>query len=231
MFLPGNRRKLWVRLVMIVAAAGLFVVGYQWGNRFQHRGGPPAIGGVLVAPPIALSDFHLQDPDGRPVNRDRLAQGWALLTYGDLTQAQGQLAISRLIEVHNRLAERPELSAELLLVLVQSGSAPNLARDFNRLTPALVIAEGGPDELAKLADALGGAPAPLPGDTAGALLFLIAPGGNLVALFTPGQGPATVAQDLMALADYPDLLKPPERPSIAPPATSTVVPSTEPSTQ
>ena len=230
-FLPGNRRKLWVRLVMIAAAAGLFVVGYQWGNRFQHRGGPPAIGGVLVAPPIDLSDFHLQDPDGRPVNRDRLAQGWALLTYGDLTQAQGQLAISRLIEVHNRLAERPELSAELRLVLVQSGSAPNLARDFNRLTPALDHRRGWAGRAGQVGGCPGRGPGAPPGDTAGALLFLIAPGGNLVALFTPGQGPATVAQDLMALADYPDLLQPPERPSIAPPATSTVVPSTEPSTQ
>jgi len=119
-FLPGNRRSLPVRLVMIAAAVGLFVVGYQWGNRFQHRGGPPTIAGVLVSPPIALSDFALQDPEGRPVSRDRLSQGWTLLTYGDLTQAQGHLAVNRLLEVFNRLADHPALRAELRLDVLES---------------------------------------------------------------------------------------------------------------
>jgi hypothetical protein len=213
MFLPDKRRPLWVRLVMIAAAAGLFVVGYQWGNRFKHHRGPPAIAGVLVSPPIELSDFHLQDPDGLPVDRERLGQGWTLLTYGDLTSAQGHLAINRLIEIRNRLADHPELSADLRLVLVQTSDAPNLARDFSRLTPSLLIAGGGPNELAKLADALGGAPPPVPGDDAGAMLFLIAPGARLVALFTPGQGPATVATDLVALSEYPDLLTHTEPPA------------------
>jgi hypothetical protein len=221
-FLPGNRRSLPVRLVMIAAAAGLFVVGYQWGNRYQHRGGPPAIAGVLVSPPIDLSDFALQDPDGRPVNRDRLNQGWTLLTYGDLTQAQGHLAVNRLLEIHNRLADRPELRAELRLVLVQNSEAPNLARDFSRLSPSLTIAGGGAEELGRLAEALGGAPPPTPGDDAGAALFLIAPGARLVALFTPGQDPATVAADLAALSEQPDLLAPPPSPTPPPPKESAI---------
>jgi len=232
-FLPGNRRSLPVRLVMIAAAAGLFVVGYQWGNRYQYRGGPPAIAGVLVSPPIDLSDFALHDPDGRPVTRDRLSQGWTLLTYGDLTQAQGHLAVNRLLEVHNRLADRPDLRAELRLVLVQTSDAPNLARDFNRLTPSLIVAGGEAEELTKLADALGGAPAPLPGDDTGAALFLIAPGARLVALFTPGQGPTTVAADLTALSEAPGLLEPAKPQSSAPgvPPAPAPVPQTSPATQ
>ena len=233
MFLPGNRRSLPVRLVMIAAAAGLFVVGYQWGNRYQHRGGPPVIAGVLVSPPIDLSDFALRDPDGRPVTRDRLGQDWTLLTYGDLTQAQGHLAVNRLLEVRNRLADSPELQAGLRLVLVQTSEAPNLARDFSRLTPSLIIAGGEAEELAELADALGGAPTPIPGDDTGSALFLIAPGARLVALFTPGQGPATVASDLQALAEYPELLEPGETAASASgvPANPASVPQTSPSTQ
>jgi hypothetical protein len=232
-FLPGNRRSLPVRLVMIAAAAGLFVVGYQWGNRYQHHPGPPAIAGVLVSPPIDLSDFALQDPDGRPVTRDRLSEGWTLLTYGDLTQAQGHLAVNRLVEIHNRLADRPELRAGLRLVLVQSGDAPNLARDFNRLHPSLIIAGGAAEELTKLADALGGVPAPAPGDDAGAAQFLIAPGARLVALFTPGQGPATVASDLAALAEHPDLLEPvePRASALGVPPNPTPAPPAGPATQ
>jgi len=218
-----------VRLVMIAAAAGLFVVGYQWGNRYQHRGGPPAIAGVLVSPPIDLSDFALSDPDGRPVTRDRLRRGWTLLTYGDLTQAQGHLAVNRLLEVRNQLSDRPDLQAELRLVLVQPREAPNLARDFNRLNPSLTIAGGEAEELDKLADALGGAPAPMPGDDAGAALFLVAPGARLVALFTPGQGPATVASDLFALTEHPDLLEPVPAPGV--PATPAPRPQTHPATQ
>lgn len=220
MFLPDKRRSGWVRLVMILAAAGLFVVGYQWGNRFKYSG-PPKIAGVLVAPPLDLSEFALHDPEGRPVNRDRLRDGWTLLTYADLTQAQGHLAVNRLIEVYNRLADRPEDRAELRLVLVQSRDAPNLARDFNRLNPALIVAGGEPGAMALLADALGGAPAPTPGDDAGSPLYLIAPGARLVALFTPGQGPATVAADLGTLFEAPDLLTPP-----APPPTPTKAPTT-----
>jgi hypothetical protein len=232
-FLSGNRRSLPVRLVMIAAAAGLFVVGYQWGNRYKHPSGPPAIAGILVSPPIDLSDFTLRDPDGRPLTRDGLSQGWTLLTYGDLTQAQGHLAINRLLEIHNRLADRPELRAELRLVLVQTSDAPNLARDFNRLTPSLIVAGGEAGELSKLADALGGAPAPTPGDDAGAPLFLIAPGARLAALFTPGQGPATVATDLAALAEAPELPRRAESHVAQPnPTTAPVLaPTTDPSTR
>jgi hypothetical protein len=223
-FLPGNRRSLLVRLIMIAAAAGLFAVGYQWGNRFQHRGGPPAIAGILVTPPIDLSDFSLRDPDGRPVTRERLAKGWTLLTYGDLTRAQGHLAVNRLLDVYNRLADHPELRAALHLVLVQTSDAPNLARDFNRLSPALIVAGGEPAELANLADALGGAPEPTPGDDAGAALYLIAPGARLVALFTPGQGPATMAADLVTLSERPDVFQAP-REQIPPPTPAPLPPT------
>ena len=192
---------------MIAAAAGLFVVGYQWGNRYKFAGGPPAVAGVLVSPPIELSDFALHDPEGRPVTGNRLREGWTLLTYGDLTQARGHLTVNRLLEIHNRLADHPELRAQVRLVLVQTADAPNLARDFNRLSPALVIAGGDAEEMDRLADALGGAPAPTPGDDAGSTLFLIAPGARLVELFTPGHGAATVAADLVALSARPDLLE------------------------
>jgi len=224
MFLSNNRRSLPVRLVMIAAAAGLFVVGYQWGNRYRYGEGPPAIAGVLVSPPMDLSDFALQDADGRAVTRDRLSDGWTLLSYGDLTRAQGQLAVNRLLEVRNRLADRPELRANLRLVLVETTEAPNLARDFNRLDPSLIIAQGEPADLRQLADALGGAPAPIPGDDAGTALYLIAPGARLVALFTPGQGPETIASDLKRLWDHP-LPEEPKRPEA--PGPGTPAPTTE----
>lgn len=228
MFVPGNRRSLPVRLVMIAAAAGLFVIGYQWGNQYKRPAGPPAIAGVLVAPPLDLSDFSLQDAEGRPVNRDRLAQGWTLLTYGDLTQAQGHLAVNRLLEVYNRLADQPELRAALHLVLVQAGSAeaPNLARDFSRLSPALNIAGGDPEQRALLADALGGAPEPPPGDDSGSAVFVLAPGARMVALFTPGQGAETMAADLITLFEAPDLLRSVSRP--APAQTTTPQPHQTP---
>ena len=208
MFLSGNRRSLPVRLVMIAAAAGLFVIGYQWGNQYRRPAGPPAIAGVLVAPPLDLSDFSLRDAEGRPVTRDRLAQGWTLLTYGDLTQAQGHLAVNRLLEVYNRLADQPDLRTALHLVLVQaeSAEAPNLARDFSRLSPVISIAGGDPEQRALLADALGGAPEPPPGDDSGSAVFVIAPGARMVALFTPGQGAETMAADLVTLFEAPDLL-------------------------
>jgi cytochrome oxidase Cu insertion factor (SCO1/SenC/PrrC family) len=74
------------RLVMILAAIGLFVAGYYWGNRFQFSGGPPVIGGVLMRPPLPLPDFSLRDARGGPFANADLEDRWTLLAFGDLAR-------------------------------------------------------------------------------------------------------------------------------------------------
>ena len=189
-----SRHSLWVRLVFALGAMGLFVFGYQWGNEYQRRHAhPPQISGVLVRPPAAIPGFRLADPLGRPFDQETLAAGWTLLTFGDLSGVQGQLAIQRLIDVYNRVAGEGELHQALRLVLIATSDAPNLARDFARLSPALYVLSGEAAELERLRAALGvGAEADQP-------LFVFAPGGYLVALLTEGSDGAGLAADLTAL--------------------------------
>jgi hypothetical protein len=189
-----NRHSLWVRLAFMLGAIGLFLFGYQWGNQYQRKHAqPPAISGVLFRSPAAIPAFRLEDPSGRVFDQDTLAAGWTLLTFGDLSGAQGQLAIQRLIDVYNRVAGEPDLQRDLRLVLATTTDAPNLARDFARLSPALYVLAGDAAETGRLRESLGA------GDDAQAPLFVFAPGGYLIALLAADEDRSAMAADLEAL--------------------------------
>jgi cytochrome oxidase Cu insertion factor (SCO1/SenC/PrrC family) len=198
-----NRHSPWVRLAFMIGAVGLFAVGYYWGNLYKLRNqGPPVIQGVLLRPPLELPAFELQDADGRRLTAAALAERWTLLAFGDLSRARGHLAVNRLIDVFNRLADRPELRAKIQLALVAEDPPLDLARDFARLSPALRVLSGDAQALADLRSALGedgGEDAPF---------YLIGPHGRARALFTPTQAPAAIAEDLAALAERPDDAEP-----------------------
>jgi hypothetical protein len=197
--LVRNPRGPWVRLAFMIGAVGLFMLGYFWGNQYQLRNeGPPSIEGVLLRPPLPLHSFELQDADGRRVTPADLGGRWTLLAFGDLAQASGHLAVNRLIEVYNRLADRPETRGRVQLAVVAEAAPPALARDFTRLSPALRVLTGLPAQIEALRAALG------EGDEAGKPFYLIDPRGELRALFAGGQTPASVATDVAALADHPD---------------------------
>ena len=201
MFLP-NRHGLWFRLIFMALAAGLFFGGYLWGNQQQRRHAqPPTIGGILLRPPGAIPGFRLQDPAGRVFDQRSLAAGWTLLTFGDLADARGQRAVAGLIDLYNRVADQPDLHRALRLVLVTEGPPDALARDYAALSPALFVLGGAGAEAGRLREALGvGAGLGLgPGAAAAPPLFVVAPGGALIALFTGDADRARTALDLAAL--------------------------------
>ena len=204
--LPRNRHSPWLRIAFMLGAIGLFLFGYQWGNQYKSKHAqPPVINGVLVRPPATVPGFRLLDPRGRVFDQDTLAAGWTLLTFGDLSRAQGQLAVQRLIDVYNRIGGDADLQRALRLVLVTTTDAPNLARDFSRLSPALSILAGDAGETGRLRAALG------TGEDADPLVFVFAPGGYLIALLTNDEDGSAMAADLGALyADVHVLL--PESP-------------------
>lgn len=202
MFLP-NRHSLWWRLLFMVGAVGLFLFGYQWGNQYQRRTAQlPVIGGILLRPPASVPAFRLEDPVGRVFDQASLAADWTLLTFGDLSSAQGQLAIQRLIDVYNRVSDQADLHRALRLVLVAGDAVPQLARDYARLSPALLILGGEASEVNRLRDALG------VNAQAAAPLFVFAPGGQLLALFPVDEERAQQAGDLKTLHAHLDLLLP-----------------------
>jgi len=201
--LPPRRprpRGALIRLILMVCAIGLFLIGYQWGN--QHRfGQPPAIEGVLLAPAMPLPAFALVDAKGQPFGRDQLSGHWTLLAFGDLAQARGQLAIQRLLDVFNHLAASAEPRKGMQLVLAAPDQPADLAQDFGRLSPALRLVSGEAGDLGQLTGLLGEPPNPDQGGRS--TLYLIAPNARLLAFFPASQAARSVADDLVLLAEWP----------------------------
>ncbi len=195
---PRNRHKPWIRIVFILMAISLFILGYQWGNHYrQPRSTAPIITGVLVRPPITLPDFQLKDPLGREIARKTLETGWSLLAFGDLARASGQLAIQRLIDVYNRVADQTALRQALRLVLITTTETPTLARDFAGLSTSLLILGGEASHVDPLRNALSSMDEDAP------ILFIIGPGGHLLALLPDTEDGAAMAEDLKALFNAP----------------------------
>ncbi len=197
---------------MAVAAVGLFLLAYQWGNQYKYGAAePPAIGGVLLRPPRPLPEFMLADSADQPFEREALIDQWSLLAVGNLSGASGHRALARLIEVYNRLADQRELRRRFLLLLVTADSAPALARDFERLSPAIAVLSGQRAAVAEFVQAaLGSNPDQLmnrnqaattdPDDTPS--LFLIDPEARVLALFPGAQPAEEIAEDLKTLVHY-----------------------------
>lgn len=201
-----RHRPLLPRLVIALTAIGLFLVSYQWGSQYRYGANrPPALSGVLVRPPRPLPDLVLADGSDRPFGSADLLDHWGLLVFAPGDGAQGERGIARLIDVYNRLADRPGLQRRLRLLLVGADAAPRLARDFRRLAPVVAVLTADTAELETLRAALGAGPGPTAGPTEDGLqtLFLIDPKLRLLALFPASQPAAEVAADVAALAAWP----------------------------
>lgn len=199
MFLE-NRHGPISRILFIIGAVGLFVVGYYWGNQYQHAGTePPQISGVLVRPARALPDFDLTNPQGEHLNLSTFAGNWLLLTFGDLSQAQGHLAANRLVQVYNSLAAEPQQQRSIRMILISTTDTPDLARDFSQLSPGFDVLSGDPDELKRLSAALGAQDSV----SDAVPLFLIDPDGALTALFPQDLPPPDIAADLIIIHEHP----------------------------
>lgn len=206
--LVRNPRGPVARILMFAAAIGLFLAGYYWGNQYKYgNAAPPAIEGVLLRPPVALPGFRLLDSQGLPFTVDDLLEQWTLVAFGNLGSKPGHLAVNRMIDVYNRLADRPELQEMLQLALVAAQARDlGLARDFARLSPALRLLSGDETEIQRLGGALGASPPGGAGTTESAApaFYLIGPEGRLLALFPGSQPAAAIASDLTAIADHPE---------------------------
>jgi cytochrome oxidase Cu insertion factor (SCO1/SenC/PrrC family) len=207
--LVRNKRRPLSRLAIFVAAIGLFLLGYYGGNWYKLRNaGPLHIEGVLLRPAQEVARFELNDATGLPFTAKDLRDHWTLLAFARLDQARGHLAITRMIDVYNRLADQRDLHKAIQLVLAAEVQDPALAQDFSRLSPALKVVAGKSEAIEQLRRALGDAPrdAPESGEVSPAPFFLIDPKGRLLALFTGKEAPAAIANDLSTLAARPGLL-------------------------
>ena len=192
-----NRRSPWLRLALFSAAAGLFLLGYYWGNQYKR----PDLSGVetaiLLRPSLQLPPFNATDQFGQPLTQERLLEHWSLLLIGSTGSQTTRAGLSLITRIFNRLAVHPELQDALHPILLspdpeQDGS-DRLLDTVHVYNPTLTAATGPAQELSELMTTLG---AQVDGPST---LYLIDPQGRAVALFTTSQDPAAVARDIQRI--------------------------------
>ena len=185
------------RLALAVAALLAVVLSYHLGNRL---GGPtvPRSPEVLIAAqePAELSDLHLTDHFGLPFGSEQLAGRWTLLAFAHPADSeQVRAAVTRLVMIHNRLVDWPDLQKRFrgVVVSLDPVADPRQLRDLIGLdSPDFAGVSGDAAAVAALAPADAADPA--------ASLALVGPDRRLHGWFTGELAPATIAADLKALA-------------------------------
>lgn len=193
------RRNPWLRLAALTLAAGLFLLGYYWGNRYKQPDIPQVQSAILLRPSLHLPDFQALDYRGADLDLTRLKRRWTLLLAGSLDNPGTAQGLAQLNRIHNRLAAHPDIQQGLHPLLLSSApdrdTAERLEQTVLAYNPAMNAAAGNPEALAGLFSALGVAQAP---DTEPAL-YLLDPEARALAVFTSNGDPATIARDLGAI--------------------------------
>lgn len=200
----SRRRGRLARLALAAAAIGLFVIAYQWGGEYRRsHGTPPVIAGARVRPPQALPPALAQALDALPAQEgppqpelDRPA--WTLLAFAGRPDGPSRSTTRRLVEVYNRLADRPELRRAMRLVLITADEPADALLALEQLAPSFQLLSLDAAAHRLWHEALGMAPDE---DPSAAPLFLIDEQAHLTALFPGSQAAASVADDLRALID------------------------------
>lgn len=185
------------RFALAVAAVLAIVLGYYLGNQL---GGPtvPRSPEHLVAAgePREVSDLGLTDHFGLPFGSEQLTGRWSLFAFAHPADSeQVRASVTRLVMIHNRLVDWPDLQKQFrgVLVSLDPVADPRRLRELIGLdSPDFAGVSSDADAVAALA----------PPDTAdpATSLALVGPDRRLRGWFTGELAPATIAADFKALA-------------------------------
>ena len=195
-----------LRWLLIPAAAAAALAGF-WLAQQLDREAPVLASGTWLPQPKPIADFELEDSDGRPFTRARLASAPTLVYFG-FTHCPDicPTTLAKLAQVR-RAAALPAL--RVLFVSIDPGrdTTEAVGRYAHAFDPAFEGVTGRPDQIAAVARnfAVAVNRVELPGGDYtmdhSAVIFLVAAGG-IVAIFTPPfEVPALVA-DLRRAAPY-----------------------------
>jgi len=190
------RRNPWLRLAVFSLAAGLFALGYWWGNRYKQPETPEVHNAILLRPALHLPDFRARDYRNTEVNLGTLRGRWTLLLAGRLDDPGTPRGLVHLTRIYNRLAAQPDLQRELRILLLSPTPGTDGPRRLQdtvfSYNPGMDAAAGDPGDLAGLFAALG-VDESTDGDPA---LYLLDPETRVQAVFTIRDDPAGIAADL-----------------------------------
>ena len=196
---------------MIMTGALLALVGgYYWGNQYKYsyrpNDRPPLqnLSATLLRQAKPLADFELTSHRGATITPVNLGGRWSLLFFGCSRCAGTPDTLARLLRVRNRLADRPLLQDTTLLIMVTVEPDRDDALELDALVggfgPGFVGLTGPESQIAGLARQLG---MPEPGQGgADPPLFLLAPGGIPVAIFTAASRAPDISADFKRIVDH-----------------------------
>jgi len=203
-------RPLRIAILVIVAfAAGLILARLLAPARIA----PPETERATVLPePRSLPPLGLIDQDGRPLPDGFLASHWTLVFFG-FTQCPDicPTTLATLAQVRTRLADLPEAARpRVLLISVDPERDPpeRLAAYVRFFDPSFLGATGSAGATAGAAAAFGVpyARVEMPGGgytmDHGSGLFLVGPGGGLVAYFSAPHETGVIERDFRRILEW-----------------------------
>lgn len=196
------------RLVLALGAMLVLVVGYMLGNQYARSQLEQKLSGQFLEVPRELPPFSLTDQNGKTFGPEGFRGYWSFVYFGCIDCADSREAIPALLHrLHNRLADRPEIQARTRLVFVATDPAADSPESLKErlfyYNPEFVGLTGEPKQEAVLAAALAGSlRLPAVGELNESPLYLVAPDGRQVAIFTGLVDVESLGRDLGAIADY-----------------------------
>ncbi|MBV2094065.1 MAG: hypothetical protein AB2728_00100 [Candidatus Thiodiazotropha sp.] len=191
---PTSRQR---RLVILLLVLITFSLAYYAGQGQKQRNQTvPEISGVLITPPLPAPSINLYNQAGEPVSNSDLLGHWSLLMIDPAPETAPSTALTRLIQVHNRLATDPELQRKIAFYYLPLHGIGEAPVSFSRMSDNIHTLQGQAEMVNGLLDALIGS-----ASEAQQTLYLIGPKTRLHALFTRDVDAATIAADLNTLID------------------------------
>ncbi|MES9969446.1 MAG: hypothetical protein ABW092_05390 [Candidatus Thiodiazotropha sp.] len=189
---PSSKQR---RIVILILALLTFFIAYYAGvTQKQHPKTLPLINGVLLDPPLALPPINLNNQAGEAFTNTDLQGHWSLLILDPNPGNSASTALTRLIQVHNRLASNPDLQQQIHYLYLAGNKIEDMAISFTALSDNIHALDGDRQMLAETFEILGGY-----SDDMQDTLYLIGPSAKLTALFTRNGNTATIAEDINKL--------------------------------
>ncbi|MBW9264008.1 MAG: hypothetical protein K1563_06700 [Candidatus Thiodiazotropha sp. (ex. Lucinisca nassula)] len=191
---PSSKQR---RAVILILALITFSVAYYAGHtQKQHTRTLPQIDGVLINPPLPVPPVDLYNQQGEPFSLSDLQGHWNLLMLDPGPGTTSSIALTRLIQVHNRLAADPDLQQQIHYFYLPGNKIEEKAISFASLSDNFQALHGDKQKVDIAFTAFGGAD-----NKTEYTLYLIGPDAKLRALFTRNNNTATIAEDLNNLID------------------------------
>jgi cytochrome oxidase Cu insertion factor (SCO1/SenC/PrrC family) len=180
-------------LVILLLALITFSVAYYAGHTQKRHRRLPVIDGVLINPPLPFPAIDLFTQESKVFSLSDMRGHWNLLMLdpdpGLATSASD--ALTRLTQVHNRMATNPDLQQQIHYLYLSLEEVDEAAISFASISANFQILHGDGAQVKNAFQALGGTT-----DDKQFTLYLIGPKTKLHALFTQNNNAATIADDL-----------------------------------